>query len=109
MTLELTIPTALLPVIGVGLIALGAFLLTRRPKRKDELMATLQELNDDIAAQTAASETLNATVARSVPVIRDAGNRIDPAQLDGPLAQIRANTSVVQASVAAINAVLPPG
>lgn len=57
-------------------------------------MATVQELVD-------ASNVLNEAVTRAVPILQDAGNRIDPAALD-PVRDSLTTTA------AALNAALPP-
>lgn len=57
-------------------------------------MATVQELND-------AAARLNEAVARAVPIIQEAGTRINPADLDG----VRDNINAAADSIAAA---LPP-
>jgi len=60
------------------------------------LMATLAQINDAIAANTAATTALATAVQTSI------GQNVDPASLDAPLAQINANTAAVQEAIVAL-------
>jgi hypothetical protein len=83
----------LLPAtLAAALYLLITKLLRRR--KKDKYMATVQELTD-------AANALNSAVNRAIPIISEAGNRIDPAALD-PVRDSLATTA------AALVAVLPP-
>lgn len=80
-------------LVALAIILIWFFLI--RPPPKDEIMATVQELQD-------ATATLNAAVNRAIPILRDAGTRIDPAALD-PVRDSLVTTAQ------ALNDVLPPG
>jgi hypothetical protein len=75
-------------------LTLGLILRKRPNPQKDKYMATVQELTD-------AANALNSAVNRAIPIISEAGNRIDPAALD-PVRDSLATTA------AALVAVLPP-
>lgn len=62
--------------------------------KKDPYMATVQELTD-------AANSLNAAVNRAVPILQDAGNRINPADLD-------AVRDSINSAATNLTAALPP-
>lgn len=59
--------------VYLAVLFAAVWLLNRR--RKDPIMATVQELTEAVAR-------LTVVVDRAIPIIRDAGTRIDPAALD---------------------------
>jgi hypothetical protein len=71
-----------------------SWILKRKRNPKDKYMATVQELTD-------AANALNSAVNRAIPIISEAGNRIDPAALD----PVRDSLNT---TAAALVAVLPP-
>jgi hypothetical protein len=75
-------------------LTLGLILRKRLNPQKDKYMATVQELTD-------AANALNSAVNRAIPIISEAGNRIDPAALD----PVRDSLNT---TAAALVAVLPP-